>query len=326
MRKALPYAVIATASFVAGLLISSHPGNQLSAAKEEDLVDHGVESSSSLTNPLLACGDISDLSIGAIESLRTEVDSLITKAVQANTVSHAAVYVRDLNNGPWMGINEKEYFYPASLLKVPLIFAAYREEEAHPGFLAKESLYREPLVHGTYLFPPREELEPGASYSAQELLRRAITYSDNESAALLGDKIGFGNLSKVFSDFGITEPEPGKDYQIRVRTYASFFRVLYNASYISRAHSEEALQLLSRSEFKDGIVSGVPQGITVAHKFGEREGTIADGGVQLHDCGIIYAPGKPYLLCIMAQGKNSDGILDLMRHISAKTYAAMIKS
>ena len=202
MRRALPFVLVAAASFAAGLIVTYHPGEP-NAAKEEDLVDHSVEGTLGLTNPLLACGDISDLSIGTIEDLRNGVEDLVNTATAKGSVSHAAVYVRDLNNGPWMGIHEKEFFYPASLLKVPLIFAAYREEEAHPGFLEKTSIYSQSLVSGTYLFPPAEHLTLGTSYSARELLRSAITYSDNESAALLGDKIGFGNLSKVFSDFGI---------------------------------------------------------------------------------------------------------------------------
>jgi beta-lactamase class A len=184
--------------------------------------------------------------------------------------------------------------------------------------------FKAPVVNATYLYPPTEELQKGARYSAAELLRRAISFSDNESAALLGNVIGFGKLTKVFNDFGIEEPEPGKDYQMRVRTYASFFRVLYNASYINREHSEQALKLLSENDFREGIVAGVPAEIVVAHKFGEREGTLESGNIQLHDCGIVYAPHKPYLLCVMAQGKTTGGILGLMRHISAKTYAAML--
>lgn len=314
------------AGIVIGLIIAySFPFPKAgSLGKEDDLVDHGRAGGHQLTNPLLACGDIESLSVGKMEELRNQVSTLVDVATKHGTISHAAVYVRDLNNGPWMGLNEKEFFYPASLLKVPLIFAAYRQEELHPGFLDKKTVFKEPIVNATYLYPPAMRLSPSTAYSGYELLRRSIAYSDNESAALLGSEIGFGNLTKVFSDFGIAEPEPGKDYQMRIRTYASFFRVLYNASYISREHSEEALALLAKSEFKDGIVAGVPTGIVVAHKFGEREGTVEGGGIQLHDCGIVYAPERPYVLCIMAQGKTTGAILELMRTISAKTYATML--
>jgi hypothetical protein len=69
-------------------------------------------------------------------------------------------------------------------------------------------------------------------------------------------------------------------------------------------------------EYKDGLIAGVPSNITISHKFGERELTDEKGNVvnQLHDCGIVYYPEHPYLLCIMTRGKNID---NLSRSISA---------
>lgn len=325
-QRLITYVVTGMVGAMFGGFAVSYASSTPALGKERDLTDLGASGPHHLTNPLLACGDINDLSVGEMEKLRLSVNDMIEAAIKKNTISHAAVYVRDLNNGPWMGLHEKEFFYPASLLKVPLLLSAYAQEEKHPGFLERKLLYEKPVVTASYLFPPAETLEPGTSYSAHELLRRAITYSDNEAAALLGNAIGFGNLVEVFNDFGIKEPELGEDYQMRVRTYASFFRVLYNASYISRAHSEEALKLLTASDFTTGIVAGVPAGTTVAHKFGEREGNLDDGNLQLHDCGIIYAPQKPYLLCVMAQGKTTGGILDIMRRIAQETYAVMLRS
>lgn len=277
------------------------------------------------TNELLTCGDIDSMTVGAVEALKTSIEADLNQRLERREISHASVYMRDLDNGPWFGLNEKEFFYPASLLKVPLIFATYKIEERDPGFLDKSVLYDEVLIHASYLFPPRERLVIGESYPIRELLRRAIVYSDNEAAALLGGEIGFAALQEVFFDFGVTRPKIGEDYQMRVRSYSSFFRVLYNASYISRDHSEEGLTLLSQSEFNQGVVSGVPKGVEVAHKFGEREGALANGDVQLHDCGIVYAHARPYLLCIMAQAKTAGAILDFMKEVSLKTYQTMSK-
>jgi hypothetical protein len=39
----------------------------------------------------------------------------------------------------------------------------------------------------------------------------------------------------------------------------------------------------------------------VAHKFGER---IMGDSFQLHDCGIVYYPDNPYLLCVMTKGHD----------------------
>jgi 2',3'-cyclic-nucleotide 2'-phosphodiesterase (5'-nucleotidase family) len=75
--------------------------------------------------------------------------------------------------------------------------------------------------------------------------------------------------------------------------------------------------ILNRSGIRIGVVGLTTTAI-------EYKDFIKPGGIQLHDCGIVYAPERPYVLCIMAQGKTTGAILELMRTISAKTYATML--
>jgi len=304
-----------------GLTLNHSPG--LRSGK--DLMNLSGLGRYQYTNELLACGDIDNLSVGSMEGLKTRVEKDLVARMSSGAISYAAVYVRDLDNGPWLGINEKDYFYPASLLKVPLIFAAYKKEEVESGFLDAETPYEHAFLNTEYEFPPKERIELGKRYTNRELLRRAIVYSDNEAAALLGSALGFDAIKQVFYDFGIQMPRAGEDYKMRVRTYSSFFRVLYNASYISRDHSEEGLALLTQSDFKDGIAKPLPKTSQVAHKFGEREGALENGDLQLHDCGIVYGVSRPYLLCVMAQAKTTDAILDFMHFVSREAYETMLR-
>jgi beta-lactamase class A len=108
-----------------------------------------------------------------------------------------------------------------------------------------------------------------------------------------------------------------------VKQYSSLYRVLFNASYLSKEYSQKALEILSKSEFKDGIVDGIPQSMTIAHKFGERH--YSTGVDQLHDCGIIYYPYHPYLLCIMTKGTDFKQQSKTIRDISDKIYKEMEK-
>jgi hypothetical protein len=41
---------------------------------------------------------------------------------------------------------------------------------------------------------------------------------------------------------------------------------------------------------------------------------------QLHDCGIIYYPGNPYLLCVMTRGTDWSALEKTIQTISAMTY------
>ena len=105
---------------------------------------------------------------------------------------------------------------------------------------------------------------------------------------------------------------------MNVKEYSSFFRVLYNSSYINKESSEFALELLAESKFTEGIKSGVPKNIVVSHKFGEQINK--NSLLQLHDCGIVYAPKKPYILCVMTRGNNFDELADIIKNISKITY------
>ncbi len=313
------------AGLLGGYMLGSKPQHFFpSSIQTRDVYNNESLGTYRYTNELLACGDINNLSLGIMDQLKVKLERSLADRIDSGAIARASIYIRDLDNGPWIGINEKEEFYPASLLKVPFIFAAYKEEERAPGFLDREVVYNRTQLVNSYVFPPKEKLELGQSYATRELLRRSIVYSDNEAAALLGNEISFQNLSNIFWDFGITRPQPGEDYKMKVRTYASFFRILYNASYVSRDHSEEALATLTKSSFKDGIVAGVPKNVAVAHKFGEREGALEQGGVQLHDCGIVYAPSRPYLICVMAQASQVDDILTFIRFVSREAYDTMM--
>jgi beta-lactamase class A len=113
--------------------------------------------------------------------------------------------------------------------------------------------------------------------------------------------------------------------QVSPRAYASFFRRLYNATFLTRELSERALDILSKTDFADGLRAGVPADVVVAHKFGER-GIYEDGrvvGVELHDCGIVYAPAGPYLICVMTGGSDEKTLEAIICEISARVWAGL---
>ncbi|MES2965841.1 MAG: serine hydrolase, partial [Bdellovibrionota bacterium] len=104
---------------------------------------------------------------------------------------------------------------------------------------------------------------------------------------------------------------------LRVSSYSSIFRILFNATYLDAKHSSMALDLLTRSKFMKGLRAGLPTDIKIAHKFGERG---FGDDFQLHDCGIVYVPKTPYLLCVMTRGKAFDDLSEAIRNISDVVY------
>jgi hypothetical protein len=81
---------------------------------------------------------------------------------------------------------------------------------------------------------------------------------------------------------------------------------------------------MSEKNFEYGIRSAIPTTITVADKFGER--ILQEGERQtneLHDCGIVYYPGRPYLLCVMTRGANLSVLPAVLKDISTVVYGAV---
>lgn len=71
-----------------------------------------------------------------------------------------------------------------------------------------------------------------------------------------------------------------------------------------------------------GLVAQLPSSVKVAHKYGER-GIYEDTqltGIELHDCGIVYAPGSLYYLCVMTRGKDTSKLAKVISSISAAVY------
>jgi len=282
-----------------------------------------AENEGRLTNQLLECTELPEgISIGGRINLEQQIQEKVDVLKREGKLTEAAVYYRDLNNGPWFGINEDVPYYPASLLKVPLAIAFYRRDQEGPGFLQTRAVFESTGqdFEAGQAFGSAKRLEGGAEYSLEDLIAIMLQDSSNEAALLLTQIAGEENVLDVYEDIGIPAPQFGKDYQINVHTFGSFFRILFNATYLDRAHSERVLSILTKSSFTQGIQAGLPEGTLAAHKFGTRE--VGDVR-QLHDCGIVYAPGKPYILCVMTQGTDFDMLADFIKEVSGTIYSAV---
>lgn len=271
-------------------------------------------------NPLLECDNLNQTTLSSSMKLEKRIKKFIDSSVSTGHASQISFYFRDLNNGPWIGIGEKDNYFPASLLKVPIMVAMFKKTETDTSFLKKEIKFIE--NSNTNVIPNIKDsvIKIGNSYSVEKLIYYMIVYSDNNAKTLLLENIEPSFITKVFSDLGIDFPvlDNDKDF-MSVKTYSSFFRILYNATYLNKDNSEKALQILSKSDFRQGIPSLLPDSVLIAHKFGER-GYVNSDIKQLHDCGIVYEGKTPYLICVMSRGTNINELTKIIAEISLIVY------
>lgn len=256
-----------------------------------------------------------------MDTLESKMNSYIKSAISDNEATKVSVYFRYLNNGHWTGVNEDDKYSPGSMLKVAILLGYLRSSEEDPNILYKRLNYVATLDSGQY-YKPDQPLKTG-NYSVKELLDAMIIESDNTAADVLvaNDSRDYEDLYKIFQ-LPLPSSNPETTDFMSAHSYSSLFRVLYNASYLSSSVSDQALKLLTYTTFKKGLVAGVPEGTTVAHKFGEHRNTVGGEVVELelHDCGIIYNPDNPYFLCVMTKGNDFPKLEGVISGMSSLVY------
>jgi hypothetical protein len=250
--------------------------------------------------------------------IKNKLNVFIEKEKQAGHLEIASVYFKKLDSPSWFAINKNEEFVCASLFKVPVMIAVLMEEDKHPGYLDQEIQYVAPESFMENVTP----LEKGKYYTLRQLVQSMISRSDNIAYDLCWKHMPAANFTKLLSDFQMKpfDINNKNEYTLSAREYSKFFRVLYNASYLSDDMSDFALQMLAESDFSSGLVKDIKDTFPVARKFGLR---VAGKEAQLHEFGIFYFDHTTYLLGVMTKGSNESSLYPVLTRISDLIYSEL---
>jgi beta-lactamase class A len=274
-----------------------------------------------LINPLIFT-DSDQRLFTEYDPLDSQLNSYVASAKKDGSVSAVSVYFRDLNTGHWTGIDEDEEYNPSSMMKVTVLISYLRSSLQDNSVLSKAVDYPgEDWTGQNYV---EHTGRAAGDYPASDLLNDMIIDSDNSAMTALV-KSNLDQFVSTYNDFNLPQPKSDSSDYMTARSYSVVFRSLFNASYLTRSLSNQALDLLTKTKFTAGLVAGVPASTTVAHKFGEHTyvDTANNNALlyhELHDCGIIYYPDHPYLLCVMTKGQDFSKLEKVISTISGKAY------
>jgi beta-lactamase class A len=331
--------MVGTIGFLAGVAVCVgaylsflHPTAQaqIGPLRESDLT-HQREYT--YIDPLIGLKNTGTVDSPSYNELKQSVQSLLDQNTQAGKINVASVLFSDISQSAGFTLNADEEYNPASLLKVPTMMAYYQLAETNPNILSQRLTYNSSTdedLQENIVSPI--QLKKGETYSVEELIEHMIKYSDNNAATMLVNNLNdIGHpdaFNSLFQQMGINQIDLNSDY-ITIRAYSLFFRVLYNSTYLSRDMSERAMDLLTQTDFSKGIEAGVPNNTEVAQKFGEFTLEDQHGNVverELHNCGIVYYPDHPYLLCVMTKGGNFTDLEGVISEVSKTVYQYMEKN
>jgi beta-lactamase class A len=257
--------------------------------------------------------------------LEAKINQYVQSQYQQQNAKSISVYFRDFGTTGWAGINQNIQYQPGSMMKVIIMMGYFREAELAPEILGNKFTYTNTVEQqvDSLAFHLPTALVVGQSYTVDDLIKKMIADSDNGAENLLLDNINSTILNQVYVDLGISSPDLIPNYIISPADYSDFLKILYNSTYLNEMYSEKALSIMSQSTYVNGIVAGLPKGVTVAHKYGERldisNNSVQD--VELHDCGIVYAANHPYILCVMTKGSDVSKLALTIKSISNLIYS-----
>lgn len=225
------------------------------------------------------------------------------------------VYFEYLPSGVSIGVNDTVEVNLASLLKVPVVMAVYKQIES--GKIKKSNVIEIKEEHLDQRFGEGWKMGEGTKLTVEHAITLALTESDNTASNVLLSSLPDGAIDDVFDSLDIPKDTKGSFHFISPKSYSSILRSLYLSSYLSNVFSNEIITLLTKTKFTNQIPAGVPSTIPVAHKIGVFD--LKDAPKTYSDCGIVYVPNRPYVLCIMTSASEEEATA-YMQHISKMVY------
>ena len=219
-------------------------------------------------------------------------------------------YFEYLPTGENIGVNDRVEFDPASLLKVPLAIAYYNNIEDSGTSLNQIATIQQQDIDNR--FGDLWKKGVGAQLSLDDVVKIMLTDSDNTAALILTRYVPEKAYEDVYNGLDITYVGD-KKFKITTKGYSSILKSLYYSSIVNMQHSQLILSYLTNSDFNSMLVAGVPSNVTVAHKIGVIDNT------DNHDCGIVYIPKRPYILCMFSKANTADSS-DRMKAVSKIVY------
>ncbi len=248
------------------------------------------------------------------DSVRALLEARIAQVPGAQV----AIAVHDLSSGRQLSMRGDTVYHAASTMKVPVLFALYRE------FQAKRLRPTQPfplvnaftsIVDGsTYALNASDDSDSivyamvGQHVPLRELATRMITHSSNLATNALITLLDAKRITALTRTFGATQLQvlrgvednlafrAGLNNTTTANDLVALFVALERGKVANAALTKDMLSILEAQAFNEEIPAGLPTGTRIAHKTGSITGV-------LHDAGIVYPKGrKPYVIAVLTRG------------------------
>lgn len=224
----------------------------------------------------------------------TELIAKLKEIVDA-TEGEYSIYVYRLNEGKGYGFSETQVLPAASMMKVPIMAAVYKEIEKGTiqltdGYILKSADIR--TGSG-----PIEFMATGTSLKVEYLLKVMGQNSDNTAPVALAGLIGKTNIQAAIKSLGMTATSYD-DNTTTAMDLTEMWKNLWSNKFLTEESKQLMWGNLQNSIYEDRLPLGLPEGTIVIHKVGSGENVWADTG-------IVMAP-EPFVISILNDNVKID--------------------
>jgi serine-type D-Ala-D-Ala carboxypeptidase (penicillin-binding protein 5/6) len=238
------------------------------------------------------------------------LESLIRPLVDAHR-GDVAVSIKHLRSGQNIAIRESEVQATASLIKFPIMVAAYHQVELGKLSLDKLiTLRKDDMVQGSGILT--SHFSEGTILSLRDAIRLMIAYSDNTATNLVLEEVGLETTNAILSELGFVDtrihakvyrrntsiaPERSQRYGLGSTTAQEMVRLcelLESGELATSGNTKAMLEHLYACEDRSKARRFLPSGTKLAHKTGSVDRVRCDSG--------ILATGQgPVAYCVLTE-------------------------
>ncbi len=157
-----------------------------------------------------------------------------------------AFYIYDLKGDYYYGLNHKEVMQAASLIKLPVMYMAMREDKD------------------------------------LTLVEAMGKRSDNIAFTKMVASFGKEEVNKTISDLGMSHTSLSENLTTP-EEIGIFFKKLYKEELLNNEKTKKLEGYMTDTIFEDWLRPGIPTEITLVHKYGREEHVINDAGIVTGD-------------------------------------------
>lgn len=237
-----------------------------------------------------------------------------------------AIYLKDMKSGRTWTHHADDLFPSASLIKVPVMIAAfYKIRDGRLDLDEKIAITRRNRVGGSGSLKWRPD---GTKLTVRQLLVHMINESDNTATKMVLDHLGIGYVQQQFPRMGLLYTgiyEEGMSIKggrvmhenyTTAREMASLMDKIYHGQAVDKVSSEVMLEILKKPKaVASRLAKGMPRGWDIAHKTGLLR-------QACHDSAIFMTPNGDYAVTVLTgQNRSYSQAKDFITKVAKVTFS-----